>query len=74
MPKVGRVPHSSAAGDGLTVEVAQLLTIDAAGTATVRGTVVVVRAATMSPPPSPVLAVVVLMPDLRVRNVVGLAD
>ena len=74
MPKVGRVPHSAAAGDGLAVEVAQLLTVDAAGTATVRGTVVVGRAAAIAPPP-PVASVMVMMPDLRVGKVlIGLAD
>ena len=69
LPNVGRVPHSASAGDGLAVEVAQLLTVDAAGSAAMWGTVVV-RAAAMPPPPSPVLAVMMLMPDLRVRKII----
>ena len=57
---MGGVPHHhSAAGDGFTVKVAQLLTVDAAGTTV---SPVFTRTAAM-PPPSPVVAIVTLMPS-----------
>ena len=57
------LPHS-AVGDALTVEVAQLLTVNAAGT-TLR--LVFMRTAAMLPP-SPVVVIVSLMPDLWITK------